>query len=302
VATILLVDDEPSNLRILAAMLKPHYDIKVAIDGNRALSVAAAEPTPDLILLDVMMPGIDGREVCRRLKASPNTRDIPVIFVTALGRSVDEVEGFKLGAVDYITKPFVPPVILARVSTHLELRRKTLMLERMAQLDRLTELPNRRFLDTRLSEEWRRALRGQSPLGLAMLDVDHFKQFNDQHGHGAGDQCLRAVANALQGTMRRSSDFLARYGGEEFVAVLPGARLPGILDHAEHMRAAVEALAIAHASASNGWVGVSIGLAIQVPTAHDQAAELLASADSALYAAKASGRNQVALADGLMDE
>ncbi|MFP4130226.1 MAG: response regulator, partial [Halorhodospira sp.] len=188
---VLIVDDEPTNIQALARLLKAEYHTQVATGGDKALALAAGEPQPDLILLDVVMPEPDGHEVCRRLKADPRTQDIPVIFVTGRAGAEDEERGLELGAVDYIAKPFTPAITRHRVRTHVELKRKTDALERLAQRDGLTDLPNRRQLDRQLHEEWARAQRGGTALSVAMMDIDHFKAYNDHYGHGAGDTCLR---------------------------------------------------------------------------------------------------------------
>ena len=291
--SILIVDDLPANIRVLADTLKSDYRVRVATSGHKALEVAASDPPPDLILLDVMMPELDGYEVCRRLKDDPRTSAIPVIFVTAKDEAEEEAHGLVLGAVDYITKPFHLPIVRARVRTHVNLKRKTDLLDSLASLDGLTHIPNRRRFDEALKLEWARAAREGTPLALAMLDVDYFKPYNDHYGHGRGDECLRRVADALRTRLQRPADLVARYGGEEFVLLLPDTDAAGALSLAESCRAAVSALRIAHAySAAADHVTLSVGVAAARPP-DEGASLLLARADEALYRAKSEGRNRV---------
>ena len=243
-----MVDDEPPNIQALGTLLKDEYRIQVANSGEKALAIVQdeAQPLPDLILLDIQMPGIDGYEVCRTLKEDPKTEGIVVIFVTARDATSDEEYGLKLGAVDYISKPISPAIVRARVDTHMNLKRKTDMLERFALLDGLTGIHNRRYFDEQLEKEIGRNIREDRPVSVIMMDIDHFKEFNDHYGHGAGDQCLKKVARALTDTLSRPGDTLCRYGGEEFVALLPGSDGDGAGVVAERLREAVEALSIAH--------------------------------------------------------
>lgn len=290
--SILIVDDAPANIQILANALKDHYHIRVANNGLRALDVAQTT-LPDLILLDVMMPELDGYEVCRRLKDDPRTNTIPVIFVTARGEIEDEMRGLDLGAVDYITKPFNLAILHARVRTHIDLKLKSDLLERLALLDGLTCIPNRRRFDQQAEQEWRRACREGTSLALAIIDVDEFKRYNDHYGHGAGDECLRAIAQALTNAVARAGDLVARYGGEEFVLLLPDTDSEGACCIAERCRRAVLALALPHATSSVGAVvSISIGVASTRPPALE-IAPLRDMADRALYRAKAGGRNRV---------
>jgi len=292
--TILIVDDTPTNIQVLAEALRADYRVKVAGSGKAAFEIIARQGLPDLILLDVMMPGMDGYAVCRRLKDDPRTKDIPVIFVTAKSDPLDEEHGLRLGAVDYIAKPFHPHIVAARVQNHINLKLKTDLLELHALLDGLTSIPNRRRFDDDLASEWKRAHRAGSMLSLIMLDVDYFKPYNDHYGHGAGDNCLRKVAGALAEAVVRPGDLAARYGGEEFVVLLPATGKDGAAQIAERIRAQVEALRIPHGySAVAAWVTVSVGLASAVPRDCDGTAALLEKADNMLYRAKDAGRNRV---------
>ncbi|MGD9823382.1 response regulator, partial [Desulfobacter sp.] len=292
--TILIVDDQPTNIHILAEALQPKYEIIAATNGLLALELARQDDQPDLILLDIMMPGIDGYEVCRRLKKSENTKDISIIFVTSHTASKKEEFGLNLGAADYISKPYSLPIVLARVRNHLRMKLKTDLLENLAALDGLTGIPNRRRFDTTLNAEWKRAVRGGGPLSMIMLDIDHFKQFNDKYGHGSGDECLRQVATALAECVSRPGDLIARYGGEEFVAILPHADAAGTRFIAERLVTAVADLKIPHAySDVADHITISAGAATISPGRDTTVDTLLQKADQMLYKAKAEGRNRV---------
>lgn len=292
---VLVVDDEPVNIEVLAGGLEG-YEVVFAASGAEALAQAAAE-APDLILLDVMMPDLDGYEVCRRLKADHRLRKIPVIFVTALGQAADVVRGLEAGAVDYITKPVTLPVMRARVRAHLELKLARDTLERRALVDGLTGLANRRRFDEFLEQEWRRAARGQTSLALVMLDVDFFKRYNDYYGHLAGDECLRQVAGVLRAALQRPADLAARYGGEEFACLLPETDAEGAARVADRIQSGLAAQRLPHAnSPTAAWVTVSQGVAVQWPAASQTALGLVQAADQWLYAAKSSGRNRIVTA------
>ncbi len=291
---ILIVDDERYNIQVLTDFLREEYTIMAAKTGEQALSAVQGPNQPDLILLDILMPGMDGYEVCRQLKAGSNTMHIPVIFVTALDDSDEEVRGFEIGAVDYITKPFKPIIVKARVRTHIQLKQKTDLLDRMASLDGLTEIPNRRCFDTTLRQEISRAARIGSYLSLILMDIDFFKRFNDRYGHASGDNCLRRVAKALKGVIKRASDFVARYGGEEFVIILPGTDQDGALHVAEEARRAVAKLGIPHAdSEAAGHVSLSLGVVTLLVDQGVSPVDLIEKADLSLYEAKNRGRNRV---------
>ena len=291
---ILIVDDTPTNIQVLAESLRMEYRVRVAGSGKAAFEIIAKVGAPDLILLDVMMPDMDGYEVCRRLKQAPETKNVPVIFVTAKADAVDEEYGLSLGAVDYIAKPFHLPIVAARVRNHINLKIKTDLLESQAMLDGLTNIPNRRRFDETLESEWKRAQRSGMPLSLIMADIDFFKHYNDNYGHGVGDECLKKVAAALANSIDRPSDLVARYGGEEFMMILPGTDAAGARAIAERIRGNVESMRILHehSDASNN-VTVSVGVACVTPNTGMKQSELLKLADEMLYQAKESGRNRV---------
>lgn len=298
--TVLIVDDNRDNIRVLMDTLKDDFKLLAATSGEQALEMLAfGVNLPDLILLDILLPGIDGYEVCRKLKNSDSTRNIPIIFVTAVSEVMDESRGFRVGAVDYITKPFHPPIVKARVETHINLKNKTDMLEKLASLDSLTNIPNRRKFDEVLKNEWQRAVRYRFPLSVLMIDVDRFKQYNDNYGHATGDTCLRQIARTLKRTLKRPYDFIARYGGEEFVVILPDVDVKGAAKVGETMKQAVEDLGIVHEYSTVGAVvTVSLGGATILPDGETRgSADLMEEADRLLYMAKKAGRNTLMLRD-----
>ena len=293
--SVLIVDDQPDNIHALGKLIKDEYRIMAATSGARALEIAESDNPPDLILLDVMMPEMDGYEVCRRLKRNEKTNSIPVIFVTAMDSAEDEETGFNLGAVDYISKPFKPTIVRARIKNQMNLKIKTDMLEKMSMQDGLTEIPNRRFFQENLAREWSRCMRNGLPLSLLIMDIDNFKPYNDNYGHGAGDECLRKVANVIKDTLSRPTDQAARYGGEEFVVLLPETHAAGALHVAEELRAAVQGLGITHEhSPTAPVVTISVGTSThsaESPMKNKE--QLLQLADEALYQAKEAGRNRI---------
>lgn len=290
--TVLIVDDEKHNRNLLTELLGEDYRLILAKNGEQALERARAH-LPDLILLDVLMPGMDGYAVLRQLKHDDATRDIPVIFITALDSTIDEEKGLELGAVDYIAKPFHPPIVRVRVRNHLQSVHQRRLLEQLAMLDSLTGIPNRRRFNEVFELEWRRCLRAQEPISLVVIDIDHFKRFNDDFGHTEGDEVLRRIALTLQRALRRPADFVCRYGGEEFVILLPGIAMEGAQALAESARCDVEAQ---HVPAPGGLqlpLTVSMGGATTLPRRIEPDHGLFAAADAALYEAKRAGRNRV---------
>jgi diguanylate cyclase (GGDEF)-like protein len=291
---VLIVDDQPLNVQMLAQALGSEYLVKAATNGQTALKICLMPDKPDLILLDVLMPEMDGHEVCRLLKNDAATREIPVIFITAKNETLDEEYGFKIGAVDYIAKPFSPVIVQARVRTHLTLKRNIDLLESLAFLDSLTGIPNRRRFDKELLNEWNRAIRSRAPLSLLIADVDFFKKYNDNYGHGPGDDCLREIAGAINSSVQRPGDLVARYGGEEFVVLLPATDQRGVCRVAERIQEKIKTLQIPHAHSSAAeFVTISLGGYTLAPTPETPSETLLHHADQLLYQAKQTGRNKL---------
>ncbi len=290
---LLIVDDQPANIQALYQAFAADHQVLMATTGAQALALCASQQ-PDLVLLDVVMPDMDGHEVCRRLHADETCRDIPVIFVTAHNDERAETLGLEAGAVDFISKPINPKTVRARVRTHLTLKAQADLLREWVYLDGLTSVSNRSGFDERLASEWARARRNGSALSVVLIDVDHFKRFNDCYGHQAGDDALRRVAAALRQGIRRPGDLLARYGGEEFVCLLPETPLDGALTLARTLADSVAALGIAHADSPTGdFLTISLGVGSIDADATGSAESLVQTADAQLYLAKTSGRNRV---------
>lgn len=291
--TLLIVDDEKQNRLLLTELFGTTYKIIQAKNGVQALE-KARQHRPDLILLDVLMPEMDGMGVLRELKRDDATRLIPVIFITALDSATDEENGLNLGAVDYISKPFHPPIVRVRVRNQLQLVHQRRLLEQLASLDGLTGIPNRRQFDATLLKEWHRCQRNQQPLSLIVADVDFFKKYNDALGHAAGDRVLQEVAATLRQAARRPGDLVARYGGEEFVLLLPETDATSAQALAEGLQQLLHSKAFAHPNSSLGpWLTMSMGGNTIVPSTTALDPEFFALADAALYRAKHQGRNQV---------
>lgn len=290
---ILIVDDYPGNLNALLEALETTYTVVTANNGREALEIAMKEYF-DIILLDVVMPGMDGYEVCLHLKANEKTSETPIIFLTGQMEAQDEIHGFNLGAVDYIYKPYSLSVVMARVRNHLNAARHHKQLRRYSYQDSLTNIPNRRQFDEVLTKEYKRAVREEKPVSLLVIDIDEFKLYNDHYGHVMGDDCLRKVGRALSNCQHRATDFVGRYGGEEFVAVLPDTDEKGALYMAQTMLEAVRDLNIPQApEAQRPCVTVSVGAASCLASLGLPATELLECADALLYEAKKGGRNQL---------
>jgi diguanylate cyclase (GGDEF)-like protein len=290
---ILVVDDAMENVQILHQALRDEHDVLFALSGEKALEIALAQQ-PDLILLDAVMPGMDGYAVCAALEASPRLQDIPVIFVTALSQPEDETRALEAGAVDFISKPFNVAVVRARVRSQLTIKRQADAMRELSMTDGLTGVANRRHFNDRLDAEWRRCARAGLPLSLIMIDIDHFKLYNDRYGHQAGDVCLQQVSAAMKRCASRPQDLLARYGGEEFILLLPQEGPDGAEAVAQRIQEEVRKLAVLHeASPTAATVTISMGLATAMPPLEPQDANgLIRSADANLYRAKQSGRNR----------
>jgi diguanylate cyclase (GGDEF)-like protein len=289
---ILVVDDAMENIQILNGALADEHEVLFAMGGEKALELARSQ-RPDLILLDAIMPGMDGYAVCAALRAASDTRDIPVIFVTALKTPEDETRALAAGAADFISKPVNAAVVRARVRTHLTIKRQSDALRALTLTDGLTEVANRRAFDERIDAEWRRCARAQLPMALILVDIDHFKAYNDAYGHQAGDACLVQAGAAMRRVAARPQDLVARYGGEEFAILLPQLDAAGAEGVARRLQAELQQLGIPHAaSPTASSLTVSMGIAALVPADARAPAYLVQQADALLYQAKADGRNR----------
>jgi len=310
---ILVVDDHEDNIELLRARLEARgYDVAGAPDGQAALEHVDREP-PDLILLDVMMPKMDGMEVARRLKAKMASKElpfIPIIMQTALDTTEHKVEGLGAGAIDYITKPINFAELEARVSSQLHVKKLQSELEardkelsdlndklrEISLTDGLTQVENRRSLEERLHDMWQHSVRLHEPIALVMCDIDKFKNVNDQYGHQAGDSVLKEFAHLLK-TEAREIDRVGRYGGEEFLLILPGTVLDSAVTFAERLREKVASHTFTYTDGTLRRT-MSCGVAASPhPRIKDQE-ELLKASDDALYVAKETGRNRVIRFDG----
>ncbi len=289
---ILIVDDAMENVQILHQALQDEHDVLFAMNGAKAIHIAQNQ-LPDLILLDAMMPDMDGYAVCAALRTSAATRDIPIIFVTALKSPEDETRALDAGAADFISKPVNTAVVRARVRTQLTVKRQSDALRALTLTDGLTGVANRRAFDERLETEWRRCARARVPLALLLVDIDHFKNFNDAYGHQAGDACLQKCAAAMRSAALRPQDLVARYGGEEFAILLPHEDIAGAETVAQRVMAGIAQLSIPHERSSSGpHITVSMGVTSLTPVESVEAASIIKSADALLYEAKAAGRNR----------
>lgn len=288
---ILVVDDEEIYTNILDHILSPVYTVYIANSGQEAIRLAK-EVSPDLILLDVMLPDMTGFEVFEELKKDDMAQDIRVIFITGLNNTKDEEKGLFLGAVDYIAKPFFNSIVLARIRTHAQVIRHIRTIEEMCLLDALTGLPNRRAFDLRLEQEWGRAARSQEPLSLIYIDMDKFKFYNDTYGHPFGDIVLQTVAGIFSRTLKRSTDLATRWGGDEFAILLPNTNLDGACQLAEQIRQTVEKTGI---PLNNKTINITTSMGVHsiTPSAGDLTEHFLADTDKKLYAAKEGGRNRL---------
>jgi diguanylate cyclase (GGDEF)-like protein len=316
---ILVVDDNLVNIKLIVDYLEhAGFEVMTARDGLDGIE-KAKRGKPDLILLDVMMPEIDGFETCRRLKADPETAAIPVLFMTALNDVDNKVKGFEAGGVDYITKPIQVRETVARVKTHLqiaelqnELTRNNIQLKeevrerkraeailqksnqelsRLAVIDGLTQIANRRRFDQYLAEQWQAAV---NEISLIMMDIDFFKRFNDHYGHPAGDDCLQQVARGLAAAITKSTGLVARYGGEEFAVILPETTREEASFIANEIMREIELLKIPHEKSDAGeFISLSVGVSSKAPAPSENPESLIKVADECLYQAKEGGRKRV---------
>ena len=294
--TILVVDDMTTTLLLLHDLLKDTYEVKIAKSGTKALEILESPNDIDLILLDIEMPDINGYDVCKRIKNNETIKNIPIIFITGRTSQEDEEYGLNLGAIDYITKPFNKAIVKLRIKNYLNLKIKNDMLEKLSMYDGLTNIRNRRFFDETFEKTFSEIKRDKKSLAVLMIDIDFFKLYNDNYGHGQGDETLRKVAKALEKTIKRASDFVARYGGEEFVILLKDINKDGVEAVANNLLNAVRELKITHEfSKIENYVTVSIGVSYYNSSSDITKLELLLKADETLYNVKNSGRNNFAI-------
>jgi diguanylate cyclase (GGDEF)-like protein len=309
---ILIVEDTRANLLVITQYVQRLGATALQAEcGERAIEIFQNE-RPDMVLLDIVLPDVDGFAVAQRLRSlEVDGGWTPIIFLSSLGRDEDIEKGIAAGGDDYLPKPVSEIVLGAKIRAMqriIQMRTSLVVLarkldtanqelKRLSASDGLTGIANRRLFDEYLNREWRRARRSSSTLALMMCDVDHFKLFNDTYGHQAGDDCLRRVAGAIQKSMSRASDIVARYGGEEFVVVLPETQIGGALFVAEKVRHAIHELHLAHSASPHGRVTLSVGIASLTPGESDGMESLIGAADRALYQAKHNGRDRVCRAD-----
>lgn len=313
---VMLIDDQAIVGKLLQNMLAEHPDICFHYCHNPSLAIdEAISIQPTVILLDLLMPGINGLDLLKSIRQHPSTQDVPVIMLSTEDDPTAKVKAFEWGANDYLVKLPDKIELVARLRHHstafihklqrdrvfdalqkaqAELEKQNIELLRLSQLDGMTEIANRRYFDESIQIELKRAVRNQLPMAVIMLDIDHFKTYNDTYGHLQGDDCLKTVAAILKQQVHRPADFVARYGGEEFVVLLPETELAGAEQIAENIRSAIFAEQIPHkASKTAAYVTASLGVTSGFPASTDTAEQWLQQADALLYKAKQYGRNQV---------
>ena len=322
---ILIVDDLPANLKLLTEVLSKHgFEVRCAPNGDLALK-NLPRFQPNLILLDILMPNLDGYEVCTEIKQNPETKNIPIIFLTALEDSFNKVKAFEMGAGDYISKPFQIEEVIIRVEHQLKIqqlqqqlqgqnqqlkqevkRRKKIendlkeankKLEYLANYDSLTLVANRRYFAEILEQEWYGLQRQKLPLSMILCDVDYFKAYNDNYGHIEGDRCLQKIAKLLDQSIKRHTDLVARYGGEEFIILLPQTDIIGAQEVVKNIQATLKNSNLPHESSPvEKRVTLSFGIAGKIPEPSLTPEALIKDADDALYQAKRNGRNRFTIA------
>jgi len=291
-AKILIVDDSRLNQEVLSRILKDDYFLSFASSGNEALEKIEAE-TPDLILLDIVMPGMDGYEVLSKLKEHVINSSIPVIVITGMSRAEDEVKGLLLGAVDYITKPFHEVVVKARVDTHIKIASQLRMIEQLSSVDTITNIFNRRQFVDLLMDEWEFAVREKTPISVLMVDVDHFADYNNAYGEKKGDIALKTIAETIKSMLHLPDYVAARWDGEKFSVLLPNTDLLGAVKVAESIRKTIETIATLTEDDTTHRLTVSIGVTYMTPTNENKIEEIIKKADGELQKAKDSGRNKI---------
>ncbi|MCL2051006.1 MAG: diguanylate cyclase [Lachnospiraceae bacterium] len=289
---ILIVDDDKSNLDVLNHILKNDYSIYVAKSGETAIRRAVSDQ-PDMILLDIIMPDMSGYDVIKVLKEDEATKSIPVIFITALSSVADEERGFLLGAVDYIMKPFNNSILKARLRIHMKALEHARMIEDFGTIDVLTEIANRRNFEHRLAAEWVKAIKGNKPLSILLIDIDMMQQYNQTYGYLQGDVLLQTIAKVFAGFLRNEDDLVARISGEEFAFLLPNADFYEACALANEINHFVEIMEIPSMGSLTTQITCSIGVAADTPKAGEDFQALYKEANEKLSCAKEAGGNHV---------
>ncbi|AWB66441.1 diguanylate cyclase response regulator [Saccharobesus litoralis] len=293
--SILLIDDEADNLAILTSLLKDEYRVFASKSGEEGLELIHTV-NPDLILLDILMPNMDGFDVLKRIKSDELTQAIPVIFITGLQSPEDEEKGLRLGATDYIQKPFHHGIVKARVDNTIALVRQTQLLEELALLDSLTELPNRRKWRMESEFAWHKAINRSQNLAIGVIDIDCFKRFNDSYGHAEGDRALKQIARFLKNKLGAIDADVYRYGGEEFVFIIESDMLVALKAELATISQALEQEAYPHDNSTVAKVlTVSVGVYIIKPQPFEEFSDAFDYADKLMYRAKYDGGNQVVI-------
>lgn len=293
--TLLIVDDDEKALLALKTLFQDKFNIITCSNGADAIS-AAQQSAVDLILLDIEMPVMNGLETCEILKQHSYTAAIPIIFLTGLSGTEQQLKALRSGALDFISKPVQIELLMAKVKNYMELAIDRKNLTELSNKDELTGLANRRHIEAILNHEWYTSTRADQPLSILMIDIDNFKIYNDNFGHAHGDRCLKQVAAAMVNALHRENDCIGRYGGEEFLAVLPQTDSEGAVKVTEDLLASVRGISITHPeNIDTGKLTVSIGIATFNPDPFAQndytVLEMLDQADRCLYEAKAGGKN-----------
>ena len=293
---ILIIDDSKANILALTHFLMDDYVVLAAKSGSAGLSIAR-DQTPDIILLDIVMPDMDGYQVLQELKHDNRTRIIPVIFISGLTSQEDEAKGLKYGASDYISKPFNEPIVKLRVANQIRMLEQLRKIETTSMTDSLTELPNRMGIELHFKNVWEKCQCENLELSVFMMDIDDFKKFNDEHGHLHGDYVLKHVADVLRQSIKRKTDFVGRWGGEEFLAILPNSNKEHSLEVAETIQETLKAFTRRQVDKKLPvHVTISIGIFCETPSSEELTTEeYISRADKALYKAKQEGKDKAVM-------
>lgn len=295
---ILIVDDNEMELLVFRASLKEHITTSFASSAKEALRSLRHKDLPDLIILDVVMPDMNGFELCRKLKNDYHTKNIPIIFLSGQNNLEAKAEAFEAGAVDYVTKPFFPAELEYRIQHQLRMINERRRLVDLAYTDELTGLANRRAYNQTLSDEWSRCMRHKQAITMMLLDIDNFKEYNDGYGHDAGDVAIKKVADEFAKLAVRAGDKCARFGGEELVLLLPECNEQGAMKKAEQAVSSIAALGIAYSQSMHSKVmTVSVGVATAYPSQEIDTLAFFKATDEALYFSKSHGKNRFHLAE-----